>query len=354
MRRKNLVFISFIVLFIIGVVMIEGAAASSGTTVSVDPPVIWDPAMGPGTLFTVDIVVDHVENLWGYQFGLSFNPKVIQGVSVENGPFLGSAGGTVSMYPGHGFDNTEGTLGLFGACLNPISSLPTGGGVLATVTFEVVGYGKSSIVLGDDTGLLDSEAEWIIHGPKDLNHGHFANAEVHDVAVTHISTHNYWCYQGDPIYITVIVKNLGDFTETFDVKAYSIQMGGSGEEIFIGMEAVEDLASEDSKTLSFVWDTTEASVGSYQICAEATGVPGESAWTDNNIIDTTFGGINVRPHEVTLLDLVISWVNFAARAALPVAVFAMVTVVVFKALMSVRMRWPIRLWKRALQLGKPS
>ncbi|MFB0566968.1 MAG: hypothetical protein ACETVM_00065 [Candidatus Bathyarchaeia archaeon] len=357
MRRKNLVFVSFIALFVVGIVMVEDAAASSGTTVSVDPPVIWDPTMVPGTQFSIDITVDYVERLLGYQFLMFFNPDVLHGVSVENGDFLGSAGGAVEVYPGIGFDNEKGLLYLFIAELNPglpPTKYPTGGGVLATVTFEVVGYGKSGIFLGDDTGLLNVEGEWIIHGPENLKHGQFANAEVHDVAVTHISTDNYWCYQGDPIYITVIVENLGDFTEIFDVKVYSIQMGGSAEEIFIGTEGVEDLVPGDSKTLFFVWDTTEVSVGSYQIYAEATGVPGESAWTNNNIVNTTFGGINIKPHEVTLLDLVISWVNLVARIALPVAVFAMVTVVVFKALMSVRMRWPIRLWKRALQLGKPS
>lgn len=353
MRRKNLLFISFLALFVIGIVMVGDAAASSETTISVDPPVIWDEAMGPGAQFTVDIVVDYVENLWAYQIELYFNPEVIQGVSYENGPFMESQGGSAVFLPGGGFDNTEGKLALFGAYLDPMENYPYGeDGVLAAVTFEVVGYGKSSIVLGDDTGLTDAEGEWII---SHLEHGHFANAEVHDVAVTYISTSTRWCQQGDPIYITVIVENLGDFTETFDAKVYSVQMGGSGEEIFIGIEAVEDLAPEDSKTLFFVWDTTEASVGSYNIYAEAVAVEGESAWiANNNIVNTPFGGICVRLPEPTLLDLVISWVNFAVRAALPVSVFVTVVVVFFKTLSSVRVRWPTRLSKIALRLhGKP-
>ncbi len=355
MEKRKLLFVSFFALLVISLVMVEDSAASSETTVSIDPPVIQDPSMGPGALFTVDVVVDYVENLWGYQFWLSFNPEVIHGVSVENGPFLGSAGGTVQVAPGAGFDNVAGELKLFGASVfflgepPPDSELPDGGGVLATITFEVVGYGKSGIILGDDTGLLDSKAEWIIHGPESLKHGQFANAQVHDVAVTHISTQTSWCYQGDPIYITVITENLGDFMETFDVKVYSTQIGGSTEEIFIGMEAVEELAPGASKSLLFVWDTTDIAFGSYRIHAEAIGVPGESGWTDNNIISTRFAGIGIRPNEATLLDLVISWVKFAVRAGLPVAAFVMITVVFFKSLMSVKTRWPVRLWKRKLK-----
>lgn len=348
MRRKNRVFISLIALFIVGVVLVGDAAASSGTTISVDPPDIWDPAMVPGTQFTVDIVVDYVENLWAYQIELSFNPQVIQGISYENGPFMESKGGSAEFVAGQGFDNTEGNLALFGAYLDPMANYPYGSeGVLATVTFEVVGYGKSSILLGDDTGLTDADGEWITHGPENLNHGQFANAEVHDVAVTDISTNWRWCVQGDPVDITVIVENMGDFVETFDVKVYCVQMGSSGEENFIGIEAVEDFAPGEAKTLFFVWDTTSASVGSYNIYAEAIEVPGESAWTTNNIVETPFGGVCVRLPNPTLLDHMISWMNLAVRAALPVSVFAMIVVIIIKALTSVRVQLPTRLWKRA-------
>jgi hypothetical protein len=348
MRRKNMAIVLFIALFVVGAVMVKDAAASSETTISVYPPDIWDPAMVPGTQFSVNITVDYVEKLCSYQFLLFFNPAILHGVSVENGPFLGSAGGTPTVYPGIGFDNENGWLYLVVGALDPDTpppKLPTGGGVLATVTFEVVGYGKSSIVLGDETGLLDAEGEWIVRGPENLKHGHFGNAEAHDVAVTQISTHAKFCCQGDPVYITVIVENLGDFAETFDVKVYSVQMGGSDEEIFIGIEAVENLAPEDSETLFFVWDTTEASVGSYYIYAEASAVPGESAWTVNNIISTPFGGICIQPHKTSLLELVVSWLNLAVRAALPVAVFVMIAVVFFKSMTSVRIRRPTRLWK---------
>jgi hypothetical protein len=146
--------------------------------VSVDPPVIWDPSMGPGTQFTVDLSVDYVRKLWAYQLTLSFNPDVLQGVSVDNGPFLGSRGGSVVVVPGDGFDNDAGTLWLFGAYLDPIKRLPTGGGILCTITFEVADYGSSPITLGVETGLVDSLGEWISHkadDPDSFFDGYFDN-----------------------------------------------------------------------------------------------------------------------------------------------------------------------------------
>jgi hypothetical protein len=354
MRRKNLMFIFFIALTIVGVMTINYSAASSEATVYVDPASISDPAMVPDTQFTVDIVVENVENLWAYQFWLSFNPKVIQGVSVENGPFLGKDTDPdrhpVEVAPGAGFDNEAGELKLYGAFIQFETTPPNdmyladGGGVLATVTFKVVGFGKSSIVLGEDTRLADKWADEI---PSTLENGFFANADVHDVAVTHISTNDGYCVQGDPVGITVIAENLGDFTETFDVKVYSVQMGSSGEEIFIGIETVEDLAAGDSITLPFVWDTTGVSAGSYYIYAEASAVSGESVlWTTNNIINTQFKGVCVEQYEATLLESVVSWLNFAVRVALPVAVFVTIAVVFLKTVTSVKVQWPTRLSKR--------
>jgi hypothetical protein len=135
--------------------------------VSMDPAVIFDSTMGIGTQFSVDITVDYVVQLWAYQLTLEFNPDVLHGVSVENGPFLESRGGSAIVIPGPGFDNVAGTLGLFAAALYPVRRFPTGGGVLATVTFEVVGDGCSTIVMGLETGLADRHGYWIVHNEDD-------------------------------------------------------------------------------------------------------------------------------------------------------------------------------------------
>jgi hypothetical protein len=143
------------------------SGATQESVVSVNPPVIWDSSMGLGTQFSIDLDVDYIRKPWAYQLTLSFDPDVLQGVSVENGDFMGSMGGNVIVVPGSGFDNEAGTLGLFGAYLDQFKRLPTGGGTLVTVTFEVAGYGSTVIELGIETGLADPMGNWIVHKEDD-------------------------------------------------------------------------------------------------------------------------------------------------------------------------------------------
>ena len=182
MRVERRIFVWTLLLIPIVVSMVavsEGSTSANDLThVSVEPPLIWDPNMVPGTQFSIDVDVDYVVKLWGYQVTLSFNPDVLHGVSVENGPFLESRGGKVIVVPGPGFDNDAGVLGLFAAALYPIKKFPTGGGTLATITFEVVGYGSSPITMGPETGLANKTAGWIIHkkdDPEPFFDGYFDN-----------------------------------------------------------------------------------------------------------------------------------------------------------------------------------
>jgi hypothetical protein len=163
------------------------ATAAPENVIYVDPPVVWDTEYDIGDTLTVEIKVDYVESLWSYQFELAFNPDVLEGVSVSNGDFLGSAIPPplrplyILEFPGPGFDNVAGTLGLYGCAIKlqpppPPFFFPTGSGVLATVTFEVVGEGISGIVLGPQTALFDPQGNEL---PPMSTHGHglFINTE---------------------------------------------------------------------------------------------------------------------------------------------------------------------------------
>jgi hypothetical protein len=174
-----------------------GVVSASSTSMYIDPPVIWDPNMVPCTTFTMEISVDYVKQLWGYQFTMSFNPDVLHGVSVENGPFLGSEGGSVLVAPGEGFDNEAGTLGLFGAALYPKRFFPTGGGILAYITFHVVGYGASPIRFDANTGLSNKTGGWDFNGetlryppnPDFLQHSYFSNVEGPELYIRRRGAH---------------------------------------------------------------------------------------------------------------------------------------------------------------------
>jgi hypothetical protein len=182
MRKKML--LSAVVVAVLASLLVPSivTAPMATSTVYIDPPITWDPAMAIGTEFSIDICVDYVENLWAYQFWLAFDPDVIHGVSVENGPFLGKSTHPtkhpVIVVPGPGFDNEVGELKLFGAFIKfevipPHDRyLADGGGVLATVTFVKVGDGCTKILLGEDTRLSDKFADEI---PSTLADGYFSN-----------------------------------------------------------------------------------------------------------------------------------------------------------------------------------
>ena len=157
-------------------------------------PAVWDAGMEirvtqlyvevSGPRFTVDIRVEDVTNLRAFQFAMSFNPDVVEGVwkdpqrAAEIGPFLGSDGGDVYEAPGLGWNNTIGKLWLAGATIyeDDPAKCPDGNGILATVIFLVVHKGETELRLDEETELIDSNGDPISAVIED---GYFRNvAEV--------------------------------------------------------------------------------------------------------------------------------------------------------------------------------
>jgi PKD repeat protein len=115
----------------------------------------------------------------------------------------------------------------------------------------------------------------------------------HDVAVISVDPSPTEVYAGEEVTITVVAKNEGMATETFNVTAY---YNGN----IIGTQKVV-LAPGGNKTLTFSWDTSGVPVGEYVIKAEASVVPGETNIEDNTYID---GTVTVKPiHDVAVVGV---------------------------------------------------
>jgi PKD repeat protein len=117
-----------------------------------------------GDIITLNIVISNVSDLWGWQAGMTFNPSVLQCISAPNpsnvapnvtspttafteGDFL-KRGGTTTFIPN---SVTNGTIAVCGCSLlnspsNPVTP-QSGTGILATVTFKVIGVGNLDIHL---------------------------------------------------------------------------------------------------------------------------------------------------------------------------------------------------------------
>jgi len=243
-------------------------SAAESPYIAVVPPTTT--GLGKGENFTVSIYTDYNgSDVWGWQFILTYNPLIIQGVNVTNGDLIHPDKSVYAMFRAGEFDNEAGKLSLTVAYFffQPPSIPPTttsGPGILANVTFTVVGTGDSNITLGMsppgqtqlkavDYAIIDA-----VMNPNHIVHGYFRNFEetpIHDVAVISVTPSTTRVKLGDFVNITVVVKNEGNVPETFAVEVKYLGVG--------------DLAPNAQETLNFSWEITSLRTGNYTIIAIA-------------------------------------------------------------------------------------
>jgi len=97
---------------------------------------------------------------------------------------------------------------------------------------------------------------------------------VHDVAILSQTPSPMIVKQGEIVTIEVVVENEGTESESFTVSCYY-------NETLLETKAVADLIRAKNVTLSFLWNTTDALIGTYFINTTVSVVPGESDVGDN-------------------------------------------------------------------------
>ncbi|RLI45953.1 hypothetical protein DRO69_04190 [Candidatus Bathyarchaeota archaeon] len=247
------------------------------------------------TQISIDVMTNYTGNdIWGYEFTLTYNPLILSGDSVTNGNV--TTQGDVTFIAGT-FDNNEGKLTLTSAySLDQTTTPPTpvnntGPGILATVTFNVTGTGETPITLGPETKLKSVDGSNIVDGPFNLVHGYFRNIEpapTHDVAVTGVTFHHEitatstYNETQSLIYIEATTVNEGDVTERFTVEIY-YRLAGWLE--LVKAETI-NVAAGDTVVVTGGLNTTGFPVGYLTIIVEASEVYNETE-TINNTYSTT-------------------------------------------------------------------
>lgn len=100
-----------------------------------------------GSPVTLDVTVADIVDLYAFQFSLSFAPGLLQATSVTEGTFLSTGGGT--FFGGGTIDNTTGVISfVFDALLGSVPGV-SGGGTLATISFNAIGAGVSPLTFSD-------------------------------------------------------------------------------------------------------------------------------------------------------------------------------------------------------------
>jgi len=306
MIRKKLTLSWIIVLLLIGMFHAfslgpAGVFAVEYPAVYVDPTSTINETIAPGLNYTIDIMTDYNgSDITSYQFSLTWNPYVLECMEVANGDIVTGAG----TYFQHGpIDNVAGTLGKTGAFFFNPADVASGPGVLANVTFGVVGIGESNITLGSVqlNGWNGTAVEFIVDGatePDHLGHGYFDNRPTgpyHDVSIQSITAPGNTTGGGN-VSIDVGVGNGGTFTENVTVTvSYNDTLLDS---VMVEME------NETSQTIEFIWDTHDFSANieanqTYIIKANATIVDEDIFSPDNN--RTTLITLRER-HDVSILD----------------------------------------------------
>jgi hypothetical protein len=236
----------------------------------VDPPAIIDPTLLPPKTFNVNITINNVENLYGYEFNISYNKDVLTCLYVIVNDVLNETNYT----PETQISNARGFGWVQVTYYSPAVPITTYTPLaLATICFRVKSLGATPLHL-HDTSLVDSFGNPI---PHEVTDG-FVMTVIHDIAVTSVTPESPWAYAGWPVNIEVVVKNLGNVSETFDVDA---RYNGT----MISSLPVTSLAPGAETTMNFTWDTTGVSEGNYQISANATIVPYEINVANNVYVD---------------------------------------------------------------------
>ncbi len=120
---------------------------------------------------------------------------------------------------------------------------------------------------------------------------------VRDIAVIDVQPSKTWVYVGENLQITVVIKNYGYFTESFNVTSCYI-IHETQQTIGVVNVNLEPL---ESKTVLFIWNTTNVSEGNYTLSALADEIVGDGNTENNLFIDGTVEIRRERLHDVAIV-----------------------------------------------------
>jgi hypothetical protein len=266
--------------------------------IAVIPQCTVNASITPNMNYTISIYTDYNgTDIWSWQFSLSYNPIILEGIEVRNGDLITTAKHPDATFTSGNFDNTRGELDLtvgYFPYVAPPPPTTSGPGTLAYVTFRVKDTGESGITLTEETKLLGPDPLEIINDYSPffdhILHGSFRNTEaqiIHDIAVIRVEPYPTSVTRGESVNVTVVVENQGTETENFEVRLYSDYNPPYTAEIIGAPRPVFGLAANANKTLRFTWNTTNVSPKNYTLTAVVPELDIGETDKDNNILPST-------------------------------------------------------------------
>jgi len=258
---------------------------TTGTYFEVSPATITNSTFPQNV--TIDINVKNAPaGSHSWQIKLSWGNTILKIREVLPGNLTPATG---PIYPSLSLAQSAGSI-VIGESMMSVATF-SGDKKLCSVKFEVLATGKSALGLSD-TKLLDLSA---VATDYPNNDGFFRNEAVHDVAVTSVSASASSVTKLGSVTITVIVKNEGNHSETFDVKVYAdvVTHDASdpdveevGDEITITTYSVTRDSGLPHTNNTISWTPGTIAAEEYYISAEAVLAADEDTH-DNKLIDAT-------------------------------------------------------------------
>jgi len=146
MKQKAvcMVIVSVFLLFSMLCTGTQKVKAEATTVIYTDPPISYAPV---GEVFSIDIRVTNVTNLYAWQFFLNWTPSLLEATNLTEGPFLKTVGNTSLALR---INNTLGEIRAVNTLLGvDVYDAPSGNGTLASVTFRVEAEGECPLHLSE-------------------------------------------------------------------------------------------------------------------------------------------------------------------------------------------------------------
>ena len=153
-------------------------------------------------------------------------------------------------------------------------SLDRGASAALTFTWNTTEADKGDCAISAEASVVPGETD-MRDNVKATNSMVTILSPGHDVAIKSVTPCKTVVGQGYSLFIYIIPKNYGSFTETFNITVYYNETNLIATQNFI------TLTSGNSTTITFPWNTTGLPYGNYTIRAVADAVPGETETADN-------------------------------------------------------------------------
>ena len=121
---------------------LAGPALAQQLTISASP----NPAQ-VGQSIGLDVMISGVQDLYGYQFSLSFNPALLQANGGTEGSFLSAGGAT--YFDAGSIDNSAGTVSYAFGLLSSAVPGVSGSGTLVHLNFTALAAGTTTLNFSD-------------------------------------------------------------------------------------------------------------------------------------------------------------------------------------------------------------